>query len=693
MTDRKLQRRTFLKMGGAGLAAALVGWPFSASPAARRNREFRLSKPEWVIYRDGSFDLISEEIRLKNCRPSIDGEAIMPINVFLGDSPKGKRIVYELRDGFLMLDLKANRDSVSIGSELSGFTHAPHWFFPISQARVEGASRFFKQGLGSGGPSGVYEISRSVKREWGNRAGEESWSYDSYLTFALLGESSVIAVGAYEHNDYLHRSTLYNRPHRQGLADRYPGGEAVYFESGFSMERVPFENEYTKLPDIQFIGGNDAFNTLQYLAWNISDSMQARLGGFSCYHWRLHPGVNENFSLAVLQQSLSFLKGITPALPVQTVQIDDKYCLYGDWLEPDERWPGGLDKAAREIFQLGYRAGISLAPFRVDEKSKLFRRHPEWVIRDKNDNPVPEIRSVEGNHYALDGSHPEVQKYLSRVFRAFRKMGFIYYKTDFMDWGLKDSTAIRRAVPGKSSVQVYREICQIIRSEIGAGSFWLATGAPFGPTIGFADAVRVTNDLACSWSESSVENMVQETYLGQYYNNVLWQNDPDVLSLDSKKCELSADAQQSIALWNGILGGMVTTADPIGSWDPQQLKFFRFLEPDRRPRSASLPFWPDANELKIAVKNYRSPRGWGILFFNDKGVAVNRSYAVSSLIEPERAFIFSWQSGQSIAYGELGQLTIQLEPHQSKLFFLSEEDTPPPTNLTLGGQDAEGLKF
>ena len=40
----------------------------------------------------------------------------MPKNVFLGDSPKGKRIVYELPGGFLMLDLKTNKDSISIGA-------------------------------------------------------------------------------------------------------------------------------------------------------------------------------------------------------------------------------------------------------------------------------------------------------------------------------------------------------------------------------------------------------------------------------------------------------------------------------------------------------------------------------------------------------------------------------------------------
>lgn len=126
MNGNKLERRRFLQLCRAtALGGALQLGParlFANHSENKKNRKFKLSKPQWIIYENGSFDLISKEIVLKNCRPSIDGQTVMSNNVFLGDSPKGKRIVYELLGGFLMLDLKTDKDSISIVPELSGFS-------------------------------------------------------------------------------------------------------------------------------------------------------------------------------------------------------------------------------------------------------------------------------------------------------------------------------------------------------------------------------------------------------------------------------------------------------------------------------------------------------------------------------------------------------------------------------------------
>ncbi|MGE5557992.1 MAG: hypothetical protein ACM3WV_05195 [Bacillota bacterium] len=55
----------------------------------------------------------------------------------------------------------------------------------------------------------------------------------------------------------------------------------------------------------------------------------------------------------------------------------------------------------------------------------------------------------------MDTSHPEAFAYLRHVFRTLRKWGAVFYKIDFLDWGFKDSTKVKRHAPGKTSMQYF----------------------------------------------------------------------------------------------------------------------------------------------------------------------------------------------------------------------------------------------
>ena len=695
MTGKKLERRAFIQIcGTSAVGTSLLFSPvavFSQNVARKKAERFKLSKPRWIIYENGSYDLISQEIILKNCRPAINGQGVLPKNVFLGDSPKGKRIVYELPEGFLMLDLKTNKDSISIGAELSGFSQAPRWFFPISQAEVFGVKRFFKQGLGTGGQSGVYSIEKSGEQNWGNVSGETSWSFDSYLTFAFLGEKETIAVGNVDHRDFLQRCTIYNRPHRSGLEDKNAEDEQVFFEAAMLLEEIKIQNDYIKLPELHFYTGNKSFETMQELTWISSEVSKARQSSVTSYRWSTAQNLQKTGSFDELNKQIEFLNNLNPKLPLHTLIINKGYCILGDWLEPNENWDGGLDRAAREIFKDGYRAGIWLAPFAASENSKLFKQHPDWALKDFENKPIPKMITEEGAIYALDGSHPGFQKYLRKVFKTLRKFGFIFYETDLMNWGLNDSWKIKRATPGKTSVQIYREILQLIREEIGEGSLWMADQVPYGPTIGFADIAEVADTTKAGWENAGIENMIQESYFTHYFNNIYWQNDPGDINFINDDNRLSEAEKISLALWKGILGGAVGTSDDMTQWTDEQLEFFRFLEPNKRQQNALLPFWPYSDEIKVAIRVYKQQRSWGVLFFNDKNVTVNKTFDIFSLVEKETAYVFGWKPSLSIAFGELSEIQVNLEPHQSMLYYLSHENEAPPRHLTLGGKNSDGL--
>jgi hypothetical protein len=141
-----------------------------------------------------------------------------------------------------------------------------------------------------------------------------------------------------------------------------------------------------------------------------------------------------------------------------------------------------------------------------------------------------------------------------------------------------------------------------------------------------------------------------------------------------------------LALWQSILGGAVGTSDEITLWNEVQLQFFRFLEPNKRQQNAFLPFWPDLDEIKVAVRVYKQQNSWGVLFFNDKNIPVAKRFNVADLIVKEAAHVFSWKPEITLPFGELTEIDIELGPHQSRLFYLSEDNEFPPENLTLGGK-------
>lgn len=478
----------------------------------------------------------------------------------------------------------------------------------------------------------------------------------------------------------MQRATIYNRPHREGISHLSQGEEQFFFESAMLLEEIKIENEYIKLSELHFYTGNKPFETFQELAWKTSEITKARQSSVTSYHWMSPDKKGSTNSFENLKNQIDFLNEIEPSIPIHTLIINRGYCVDGDWLEPNENWQNRLDNAAREIFKEGYRAGIWIAPFLVSNKSKVFENHPDWLVKDYNNNITPEEITEEESFFALDASHPEVLKHIAKIFRTFKKMGFLFFETAFLDYGFKDSLNVKRATKGKTSVQVFREACEIIRAEIGAGSLWMADHTPFSPIIGFADIVRTNNRIDKELDKTKIKNIIKESWYSHYFNNIYWQNSPGEIDILNENNLFTEDEINSIALWIGILGGAVETCNNMTRWNQNQLKLFRFFEPNTRQKNAYLPFWPDEKEIKVAVRLYKQEQSWGVLFFNDNEESINKVFNINTLIEEDSAFTFGWEPGLSVPFGKLSEITITLQPYQSTLFYLCKRNEAPPLN-------------
>jgi len=692
MPKKSFERRTFLKLMSVGLGVGFVSFPRFAQaflpPSSFSHLDFALVRPEWILHEDGTFDIYAGNIRLANCRPSIDGQSIFARNTFMGDSPKGKRIIYEIDGGFVMLDLRTHSNTISIGAEISGMKYAPTWFNPLGEGYLTGATHFFKQGLGTGGQSGIFDIKQSTNKSNQDYPEEQAWSYDSFMVTGLIAENGdTLSIGAYEQADFIQRSSIFNRPRRKGLNDSRFGNEAVFFESGFATENVPLKDEFIKLPDLFVYYGTQPYGTMQNLAWSISEQNLARRDTDTNYFWSSYQDYHTSFSYEYLLQQLKILDEMDPSIPLTTIEIGPGYCITGDWLDTSDSWPKTMEEPARQIFQRRYRAGIYVAPFAVHEKSRIFRNHPHWILKDLQGTPIVMDEDSDGKLYALDGSHEDVKDYIGRVFRNFQKMGFTYFELDYLDWGLKDSSEVQRAKKGKSSVQVFRAVMDIIREEIGAGSFVTANKAPFSPLIGYVDAMRIDRDQNWRWNKQITGHILQESYNTQYFNNVFWQNDPDVIFLRDYKNEFTKDEQKSLALWVAFMGGAIGISDNFKTMESDKLQLWRFLEPPRRPQSAILPFWGSEVKNKVAIRKFKKENAWSVLILNDTDKTVSESYSIADLTGAKEAWIFYWEPGFSLGLGKASRISTLLSSHETKLYYISDEKGNPSLNMSIGGKE------
>lgn len=104
---------------------------------------------------------------------------------------------------------------------------------------------------------------------------------------------------------------------------------------------------------------------------------------------------------------------------------DDDNSGLGDWYVNEEKLGESLENLIRRINGLGMKFGIWIEPESVNEDSRLFKRHPDWVMRIPGRNPVRAR-----NQLVLDFSRKEVVDYIFQEICKILDLGVEYVKWD-----------------------------------------------------------------------------------------------------------------------------------------------------------------------------------------------------------------------------------------------------------------------
>jgi len=363
-----------------------------------------------------------------------------------------------------------------------------------------------------------------------------------------------------------------------------------------------------------------------YLGWH--DDLAAGLSFFGRLHGRLmgakprpapagwcswyfyRSGVTEQ---AVIENA-KFARERFRASPLSVIQVDDGWeGAYGDWLEANKRFPHGMEWLAGEIRKLGFVPGIWAAPFAVQPFSKLFREHPDWLVKDPAGNPIPwdvEWAEPKTPWYGLDTSHPDVLAWLKETFGRLRRAGYRYFKLDFLFMGCLRGVRAERV----TRVEAFRRGLSAIRSAVG-DSFVLACTAPYPPCVGLVDGARTSHDiypggsLADSFGEAS-----REAHQRFWANGSLWSADADAVVL--RQAEGSDESVAGAVAASVLLsGGTVMSGDALPELPPDRARLMESLLRAKRG-SAGVPLDLFERERPRVVAQPAGRRRWRVGVFN-----------------------------------------------------------------------------
>lgn len=304
-----------------------------------------------------------------------------------------------------------------------------------------------------------------------------------------------------------------------------------------------------------------------------------------CSWYSLYKWINEH----IIRNTLNSLGD----LPFDVFQLDDGWQVtHGDW-EPTRKFPSGMADLASRISATGRTPGLWIAPFMVTKLSSIYRDHPDWLLRDEHDRPIPVGITWKGVPYALDVTHPKVLEWLDALIRKVRGWGFNYLKLDFLYAG---------ALPGKRYADIPREIAyrnafQVIREAAG-DAYILACGAPILPSIGLCDGIRIGPDVSPFWlntpltvwlnnpNDTSTQNSIR-TSIHRLWMKPLVNIDPDVMFFRSRYNGLKPHEQQLLLDLGNITGFKATSDLPQWMSVPEIELLREFLESEVEVRQVN----------------------------------------------------------------------------------------------------------
>jgi alpha-galactosidase len=330
------------------------------------------------------------------------------------------------------------------------------------------------------------------------------------------------------------------------------------------------------------IGNEGTEALLREFADRLGKNCHARLNNKAPLGWCSWYYYFEKVTEADMVENIDFFKAHQDDYPVKYIQLDDGYQHdLGEWLICNEKFPHGLAWLAEYAKKNGFIPGLWLAPFQVAMDSEVWRKHPEYMIHDKDGKPIVSVPWRTGNCAILDGSNPGAREWLRELMRNVRKMGFDYVKLDFLEMAssLRDGVLYDKTY---TRFDALNSAMKAIREGFGDDGFILTCTAPTAAIVGIADFNRIGTDITPYWTTGepydeapNVPNVCRNVVNHAYMNHRLFVSDPDTIIVRDDNTKLT---EQECALWRDAImlgGGSLLLSDRMCSLTPHRAQWLK----------------------------------------------------------------------------------------------------------------------
>jgi alpha-galactosidase len=369
-----------------------------------------------------------------------------------------------------------------------------------------------------------------------------------------------------------------------------------------------------------------------------------------------------------ITDNLGWIATNLPAL--RYIQIDDGYQPWmGDWLDSGKAFGGDVRGVLKEIRHRGFEPAIWVAPFIASEQSRLFHEHPDWFVKDDAGAPLRSDKVGFGGWrlgpwYVLDGTHPEVQRWLTELFKTLREeWGCTYFKLDAIYWATLPQG--HRYDPKATRIEAYRRGMEAIRK--GAGdALIMGCNHPIWPSLGLVHASRSSLDIGRSWKNFT--SIGRENLLRGWQNGRLWWNDPDCVVLHDAGSADVMDAGGKLTTSGKVpdneyqfhatliyaTGGMLLSGDDLTKITPRRAEMLKRLVP---PTGVCARF--EEEDFTVGVTKLPGRDMVSVLNWSDE--PVNRAVPLRSNSE-----LTDYWTGEKLGL-HAGEFLIELPPRSARL--------------------------
>jgi alpha-galactosidase len=421
--------------------------------------------------------------------------------------------------------------------------------------------------------------------------------------------------------------------------------------------------------------------------------------------WNSWYGLYNNISEPLVLESLAGVSAVVQKehLPMSAFVIDSGFTSEpGDWLTTDYSFPGGMTPVIQKVREAGFTPGLWIAPLLVGNRSRLYRDHPDWVIKSRltsrpmllfafyGENRLGHARSEE--YYVLDVTNPAALDYLKTVFRTWRRdWGVAIFKIDAtifgLDWGPQD---VNYFEPGLTRIEVWQRFARTVREEIGPDAIWMASGQPLFASVGIADTMRIAGDVGVQWEgAAAAQSLVRDLPLRNFTNYLLWQVDPDPVLLRDQFHYLTDTEVRSLTYFSAMSGGVMMTSDNLAELSSDRLELWKsVLSTDKlsarypllgRENSAYALYVPPGGlpepvnfppPLTVQVRDYDGGRAATVHILNISSGTVSRTLTLEELGIAGTMLVYDWIK-KSSSSAPVDRVTFTLAPHESTLLILT----------------------